>query len=135
MTVRFTWNQAEADRLIHTQIGPRILHHAGVATRDRARTNLANAGRSGHGILMASIIVSPQIMHLGNLLMVEVGSPLFYAIYQEKGIGPVVPVKAKVLRFQPKGSSTYVFASRTKGFPGAYYLTRAIRSLTVADFG
>ena len=61
-------------------------------------------------------------------------SDLYYTKYQEYGIGPVRPVKAKALRFKPKGSSTFVFAQRTRGFKGGFFFKRALRSMKVSDF-
>lgn len=61
-------------------------------------------------------------------------SLLFYTTYQEHGIGPVTPKKAKVLRFKPKGSSTFVFATRTRGFKGGFFFKRAVTSMKVSDF-
>lgn len=64
----------------------------------------------------------------------KVYSDLHYTIYQEKGIGPVTPVRAKALRFKPKGSGQFVFAQRTKGFPGGHFFRNAMRSLSLQDF-
>lgn len=102
---------------------------AAQTTQRRARANIAAAGRVNSGALMRSIEIRPT-----GTMRYSVGSDLPYAIFQEKGIGPVVPVSAKVLRFKPKGASGFVFAQRTKGFAGAHYMRDAYRSLTMADF-
>ena len=64
----------------------------------------------------------------------DVGSPLFYAGWQEDGIGPVIPRKASILRFKPKGSSVYIFRPRTAGFPGAHQLRDAYRMIGLQDY-
>lgn len=64
----------------------------------------------------------------------KVYSDLHYTIYQEKGIGPVTPTRAKALRFKPKGSGSFVFAMRTRGFDGGHFFRRALRSLRLPDF-
>lgn len=99
-------------------------------TRDRAKGNIVAKGRVDTARLWASIEarrVSP--------FQWTVGSPLHYAKFQEEGVrGPVLPVRAKVLRFKPKGSTQFVFARRTKGFPGAFFLRDALRRLSPRDF-
>ncbi len=93
-----------------------------------------NAGRIDTGKLRQSL-VSRRIYGGRPGVWYEVGSELFYAILQHKGVeGPIYPRRAKVLRFQPKGSSTFVFRPRTSGFEGVPYLTDALRQLRLSDF-
>lgn len=90
---------------------------------DRARQIIISEGRVRTGDLANSI----QVEQVGRYEF-KVGSDLHYAKYQHEGVkGPVRPVRAKVLRFKPKGSNQYVFAKETKGFPGIFFLTRAMR--------
>lgn len=105
------------------------LESAARITANRAHINLAAAGR-GAGDLAHSI----QPRKAGPFQW-TVGSFLEYAIYQEEGVrGPVYPRRAKVLRFKPKGASSFVFARFTKGFPGVHYLRDAYNALREADF-
>lgn len=57
-----------------------------------------------------------------------------YALYQEKGTRAHGPVRAKYLRFKPKGSSTYVFAKWVRGVPATKYMERALEWLSMSDF-
>jgi hypothetical protein len=70
----------------------------------------------------------------GLVTMYQVGAYTFYAGWQERGTGPIYPVRAKFLRFTPKGSNRVVFAKRTRGVPASRYMKRAIDSVTLADY-
>lgn len=109
--------------------GGRAVQAAAYVTRDRARSNLAAAGRHATGALSRSI----EARQAGPFTW-TVGSPLEYAVYQEFGVGPIRPRRAKILRFKPKGSAVHIFRPYSSGFPPAYFLRGAYRSLTTADF-
>lgn len=99
-------------------------------TADRAKLVLRGAGRIDTGALVQSI--RAERVRLG---LWRVGSPLPYAIYQHEGVrGPVYPRRAKVLRFKPKGSNSFVFARHTSGFKGVPFLTDALKQLTPDDY-
>ena len=119
----------ELSRTISDQAGRAAANLA----RDRARANLLRARRYRTGALLLSIEVTEFRRRKGGAGF-RVGSTLPYAYWQEEGIGPVYPVKAKVLRFRPKGSNTFIFRPRTKGFKGAHYLRNAFKSIKVQDF-
>lgn len=129
-------------RLDKNRINPMLYRHASMSarraairTRDRARANLLMSGRYDTGRLFHSIDVRWAPPAKGpNSVTYNVGTPLRYGLYQEKGIGPVYPVRAKVLRFKPVGSNTFVFARRTRGFRGIHYLERAYKQLSLSDF-
>lgn len=115
-------------------VGRGVARAAG-KTRDRAKQRITKAGRVDSGAMRQSVRAEEHSFSQTRCTW-RVGSGLFYFIYQEKGVdGPVYPRRAKVLRFQPKGSSGFVFARKTKGFPGGHFLTGALRDLTRADFG
>jgi hypothetical protein len=57
-----------------------------------------------------------------------------YAIYQEEGIGPVVAPPGGILRFQPKGMTSFIFRPRTRGFKGTHFMKRAYQTLSLSDF-
>lgn len=100
--------------------------------RDNAKRNVTTAGRVDTGALRQSIRAE-KIRQDTKAITYAVGSPLKYAIYQHEGVkGPVLPRRAKALRFKVGGQT--VFAKRTKGFPGAPFLTDALRALKVTDF-
>jgi hypothetical protein len=102
-------------------------------TLQRARSNLSAAGRNNTGALQNSLMVMDIT---GNPMVPSfaIGSGLEYAIYQEVGTGGSRARPGGFLRFKPKGSSTFVFAKQTRGFPGANYLGKAVAAVTASDF-
>lgn len=135
VSVRFNPDPAAFDALRRSgAIGKGVLRAAG-KVRDDARRTLHSTGRVDTGRLANSITADQQVTVTGGVVTARVGSPLHYAIYQHEGVaGPVYPRRAKVLRFKPKGSSSFVFARRTSGFRGVRFLTEAVGRLTPADF-
>lgn len=65
---------------------------------------------------------------------IEITNTVPYYQWQEHGRGPVVPVRARLLRFQPKGSRAFVFARRVRGVAPGNFLRDALRDLRPADF-
>lgn len=119
--------------------------------RDRAKVNLTKAHRVDKGALRQSIDVEPPTGGSPNEVVYRVGSPLPYAIYNERGTGlygphhsPIYPRRARVLRFKPGKNSKipqsrlskkgFVFTPSVKGMEGTRFLERALYSLTVDDF-
>jgi hypothetical protein len=133
--VRITWNDAEFRRITEVQTVPMAVWRAAGKVRDRAKMNITAAGLVDTGALRNSIVA--RRMRAGRAgVWYEVGSDLPYSIYQHEGTRtPIVPRRAKLLRFTPKGGSTVVFAKQVRGVTGTPYLTDALRSLTNADFG
>lgn len=132
-SVRIILDQRAINRLTAgtTDVSAR---RAATRVRDRAKGNLTASGRVNTGRLRDSITARRAGSTDPKRAVYEVGSNVFYAGFQEHGIGPVYPKRAKVLRFRPKGSSSFIFRPRTKGFPGAHYLERAYKSLTMRDY-
>lgn len=85
------------------------------------------------GALARSIKARKQ-SQAGGITRWQVGAYSPYAIFQELGTGPIYPVRAKVLRFKPKGSAAFVFTNRTRGVPATHFMRRAIEATTVRDF-
>ena len=110
------------------------MERASNRVRDRARRNLRAAGRHDTGALGRSIRVTKMPTSTPMKPKFSIGTNLHYAKYQEWGIGPVTPKRAKVLRFKPGGSNTFVFAMRTRGFKGAHFMRDAYRAITTKDF-
>lgn len=114
-------------------------------TRDRAKQNLTSAGRIDTGSLRQSI-VSERTSSPPNQITYQVGSPMMYgqwsaAELHERGTGiygprhsMIVPRRARILRFKPKGATAYVFAPAVKGMEGTRFLERALYELTASDF-
>jgi len=127
------WNEAEFARILEVETVPMAVWRGASKVRDRAKANITSAGRVDTGAMRAQL-VGRRISGRGGVWY-EVGTPVPYAIYQHEGVtGPIVPRRAKVLRFKPSGSSTYVFARSVSGFAGVPFLTDALASLTAGDF-
>lgn len=130
--IKIDIDRGRTDRLTRGVTGD-TAHAAAVIMQRRARKNIIRKGRVDTGRLRDSIEVKVD-RQTNTEAMYSVGSSVPYARYQEEGIGPVYPRRAKVLRFKPKGSSTFVFAHRTRGFKGAFFMREAWRSLRTRDF-
>lgn len=133
-SVRITWNDAEFRRILEVQTVPQAVWRAAGKVRDRAKSNITSAGLVDTGALRNSI-VGRRMRGGRSGVWYEVGSDLKYSIYQHEGTPTIIrPRRAKLLRFQPSGSSTFVFAKQVRGVPGTPFLTDALRTLTNADF-
>lgn len=134
ISVRIRWNEAEFRRLLDQETVPRAVWRAAGKVRDRAKQNITNAGRVDTGALRNSIVAQRK-QGGGGGVWYEVGSDLPYAIWQHEGTrGPILPRRAKVLRFKPGGSSVFIFRPRVNGVTGTPYLVDALKSLTTGDF-
>jgi hypothetical protein len=131
-TVTFTIDQRAVDLLIE-DVGTSSARRAAQRTRDRARQNLAAAGRIDTGDLSRSIGYW-LTRRSGRVVSFDVGSPLDYAGHQEHGTRGSVARPGHYLRFKPKGSNVFIFRKRVQGFPGAHYLRDAINSVSASDF-
>lgn len=121
-------DRAKTKRMLNETAGAAV-RRAAQKTAGRARNNIVRSNRWRTGRMhdsVQSVRIAPQTY--------RVFSNVPYAHFQEYGIGPVYPKRAKALRFKPKGSNVYVFAQRTRGFEGAYFLTKAYRAIKVEDF-
>lgn len=131
--VRLKWNDAEFARILEQQTVPQAVWRASGKVRDRAKTNITSAGRIDTGAMRNSV-VGRRITGIRQGVWYEVGSDLFYAIYQHDGTdGPILPRRAKVLRFQGKNGS-FVFPKQVRGVTGSPFLTDALKTLTINDF-
>lgn len=94
-----------------------------------ARENIAKKDRIATGEMLRSIKAEKV-----GYAKYKVGSDKSYAKYQEFGVRPFGPKRAKVLRFKPKRQNFYVFAHWVRGFEGAHFLRDALRSLSLSDW-
>lgn len=102
-------------------------------TRDRAKRNLTADGSVDTGRLRQSVRYQ-RFPASGRTVNYEVGTDVFYGIFLEKGTRAHGPRRARVLRFKPKGSNTFVFAKRVRGIRATRWLTRALQRLSIKDF-
>lgn len=91
------------------------------------RGNISQKGRVASGKMLNSVQAAPLETKTGEVT-VTVFSNVEYTMFQEEGVrGPVLPVRAKVLRFKPAGSASFVFAKSTSGFSGMHAFSRALQ--------
>jgi HK97 gp10 family phage protein len=123
-------------------VGRGVARAAG-RTRDRAKRK-APVDFGG----LRQSIRSDQLRQTTTSISYRVSTNVFYARYQEEGTGiygpkgrPILPRRAKVLRFIPKSKrstaipfSPFVFAKSVKGSKARHYMRDALRELRSSDF-
>jgi hypothetical protein len=77
--------------------------------------------------------IEARLVNYAGGIGVIVGTNVEYAMFQHEGTGiygphgrPIVPVNAQALRFQPKGSTEFVFAKSVRGSMPTFFLRRAL---------
>ncbi len=105
--------------------------------RDYAKANITVAGRVDTGQMRNATIAETAVVD-GTQITARVVVEADHAIYQHEGTandgqGTIVPRRAKVLRFKPRGG-TFVFRPEVSGVKGVPFLTDAMERLTPADF-
>lgn len=105
---------------------------AGALTRDRAKLNLTAAGRVDTGQLRNQ--VESETVLRGQDVVSRVVSRAAHTMYVHDGTtGPIVPRRARVLRFKPRGAVAYVFTPQVEGIAATPFLTDALRELSIDD--
>lgn len=110
------------------------LRRAGAATVKRARTEIVKHNLIRTGEMYRSVQASNPYQTRAGLWVVEVSAPTDHTDYMRSGSGPIYPVRAKMLRFKPKGSTQYVFARRTRGYDRVDFLATAAKAVRLSDF-
>lgn len=100
---------------------------------------ITSLGATDSGAMRQS--VTSRVAPGGTTITVEVGPDLGqlegstdYPLIVHQGRGPIVPRRAKVLRFQPKGTGAYVFRPRVGPARPKPFATNALARMTDADF-
>lgn len=130
MRIRIDKRQVE---LLLSDVTDASAGRAARRVQQRVTRNITASGRVRTGAMRDSIR-SRRVSHTPAQTTYDVYSDLPYTMFQEEGIRPVYPVRAKVLRFKPKGSNTFIFRPRTKGFKGAHFFRQARAAVTLDDF-
>lgn len=131
--IKIELNSTEVNAFLAATMQECVKRAAGRAA-ERANRNVIAKGRVRTGALSKSYVPVEQPGTNSDMVTYDVASPLDYAGLQEEGAGPSVAKPGGILRFQPKGSSVYVFRRRTKGFAGAHQLRDALKDLSFRDF-
>lgn len=100
---------------------PGAIDRAVELTALEAWRNVAIESPVDHGRLRSSW----QLRRTG-IYAWEVYSGVDYVEHVIRGHGEIVPVRAKVLRFRPKGSGQFVFAHRVRAVPPNPFIDRAV---------
>lgn len=129
-------NQSELDRLLKSPNGAvaKDLLRRGLRVESQAKRNLGGVDgpkRVDTGRLRASI--ATQLVTIRGWPAVRVGTNVGYAIWVHDGTGifgprhtPILPVRAKRLRFVPRGQSKPVYARQVKGMEPNRFLLNAL---------
>jgi hypothetical protein len=131
-------NNAAIAQLLHSPVGPvaKDLLKRGIRVQSQAKRNLGGNTSSGprridHGLLRASI--ATQLGTHGGELAMRVGTNVYYGLWVHDGTGiygprhtPIVPRKAKYLRFYWKKEGRWVFAKSVRGMKPNTYLKSAL---------
>lgn len=90
------------------------LVRTGIRVEAFAKDELTKDNRVDTGRLRNSI--ESRVFKNGDEIGVRVGTNVGYAkLVHEGTTGPILPTTARVLRFKPKGGSTFVFADSVRG--------------------
>lgn len=139
VVARVRLNQDEIDRVLHSPGGPVFqgLQRGVGRGRDLAKLDLTINQLVDTGMLRNQIESSVTIR--GQDLVGRVTSYATYTMFVHQGTrGPIVPRRARALRFTPKGSGTAIFRPRVRGTleTGRWspFLTNSLEKLTIGDF-
>jgi hypothetical protein len=106
--------------------------------RDLAKAEITMAGRVDTG-RMRNATIAEVVRVEGYRVVGRVVTETDYAGFQHDGtandgLGTIVPRRARVLRFRPRGSGVYVFTPEVRGVKGVPFLTNALERATAEDF-
>lgn len=101
--------------------------------RERVRQNIYKAGRVDTGKMARGLVVEAG-RSSGYRTLYRVRATTPYYRFQEDGTRAHGPVKAKYMRFKPKGSSTFVFARWVRGVTPGRFMRNAIAQMRAEDF-
>jgi len=132
VSIRFTMNQQEFRRMTESGTIDQAVRRAAGKVRDDAKREITSQGRVDTGKMRQS--GRTQKVHRASGAWYEVQFPGDVAWFQHEGTRDHGPVRARLLRFKPKGSGVYVFAKRVRGVTPSKFLTRALSRLTASDF-
>lgn len=132
-------DQSAIDKTMTGKGGPvwQAALRAGGYVRDQAKLDLTNNGLVNTGKLRNSI--ESTVAKRDKQVIATVGTDVEYARFVHDGTkGPIVPKRARVLRFKPKGGSSFVFAASVRGTKetGRYspFMTNALKKLKASDY-
>lgn len=139
MNVTVNVDEGAVRAWIEQEVAGGVLAAAG-RVRDMAKAVITADGRVDTG-QMRNTIVAEVNRTEGNTVVGRVTAESEHAVYQHEGTAQeIVPRRARVLRFRPRGSATFVFAPSVRGIHPANptkplpFLTMALDRLAPGDF-
>lgn len=125
-------DRAAVARVVGQRADAAALQAANISAA-RAKRNIQAAGRIDTTAMYRGMTVektsSTPLKH-----SYLVYTPVPYAIFQELGTRAHGPKYAKAMRFRPKGSQAFVFATWVRGVTPAHFMRNALRELSLRDF-
>lgn len=132
--VKLRIDHAQMSAVVSPMVGEAVRKAAQKADR-RVRTNLTGMGLINTGKLVNSIQHVAVPSGAGGMFpRYAVGSPLDYVKYPEYGTRAHGPVKAKALRFMPKGGQAFVFTTWVKGVKPYGFMKKTLDEIRPTDF-
>lgn len=128
MRARFDIDVAKIRREQH-HFADRTASRAAAVTQMRVKEGIAATDRIRTGRMLNRV----HVKEVGPARF-QVRSDEPYSHWQERGRGPVRPIRAKALRFKPKGLNAFVFAKYVRPDPGGHFFQRALSRLSRRDF-
>lgn len=118
--------------VVADKVAPGVQKAAG-KVRDSAKDILTASGRVDTGTLRRGVTAETSRIR-GQTVTARVVSEQPYAGFIHEGTtGPILPRRARVLRFTPRGGPV-VYARQVRGIKGVPYLTDALERLRTSDF-
>ncbi|MFJ2774660.1 hypothetical protein [Streptomyces sp. NPDC087300] len=118
-------NEAELARVLTGPGGP--VYREVRAEAHRVRASIARHAPKDSGKMARSFLVRMSAVP-GRSVTATVYTRSKVATYQQRGTRPHGPVRAKVLRFKPKGGGGVVFTPWVDGVPATHFITKGLLS-------
>lgn len=130
--IRVNWDNAEIQQMLSGDGGmvDRAVARAAGRTRDRSKANVGRYGRVDTGTMRNSIRSQRLSGRVG--VWYEVGTDVYYAMFQHDGTKAHGPRRAKAMRWT--SGATIVFAKHVAGVQPAPFLKDALDRLSASDF-
>lgn len=107
---------------------------AATAIATRTRRNIAQLGRIDSGQMYSGITTQRSPRSRQDRAIWQVRGTAPHTKFQEFGTRAHGPVRARFLRFKPKGAAGYVFAKWVRGVTAGRFMRRALDSTSISDF-
>lgn len=129
---RYSLSRSRAERYVAADAHA-ATHRAAQRVALRSRASVLGQGRINTSEMIRSFrVIDITTNPLRPRHRVSNRTP--QATYQELGTRAHGPVRAKALRFKPKGSSVFVFAKWVRGVTPGNFMKTAIENTVITDF-